>query len=58
MAWSDEAAKKRDECLAETLPFDEFVAWLEQGRVRKPRGGNKSAQTEDNHSRKQNEGNS
>ena len=42
MAWSDEAAKKRDECLAETLPFDEFVAWLEQGRVRKPRGGSKN----------------
>jgi len=37
MAWSDEAAKKRDECLAERLPFDEFVAWLEQGRIRKPR---------------------
>ena len=37
MAWSDEAAKKRDECLAEKLPFDEFVAWLEQGRIRKPR---------------------
>jgi hypothetical protein len=37
MAWSDEAAKKRDECLAEELPFDEYAAWLEQGRVRKPR---------------------
>ena len=37
MAWSEEAARKRDECLAEELSFDEFVAWLEQGRVRKPR---------------------
>jgi hypothetical protein len=35
MKWSEEAAKKRDECLAGELPFDEFVAWLEQGRVRK-----------------------
>ena len=38
MAWSDEAAKKRDECLVGTLSFDEFVAWLEQGRLRKARG--------------------
>ena len=37
MSWSDEAARKRDECLADELPFDEFVAWLEQGRIRKPR---------------------
>lgn len=37
MAWSDEAAKKRDACLAGDLPFDEFVAWLEQGRIRKSR---------------------
>ena len=37
MAWADEAAKKRDECLAGNLPFDEFVAWLEQGRLRKSR---------------------
>ena len=35
MAWSDEAVKKRDECLAEKLPFEEFVAWLEKGRIRK-----------------------
>ena len=35
MAWSDEAARKRDDCLAGRLPFDEFVAWLEQGRIRK-----------------------
>ena len=38
LQWSEEAAKKRDECLAGTLPFDEFVAWLEQGRIRKGRG--------------------
>jgi len=38
MAWSDEAAKKRDECLADRLLFEEFIAWLEQGRVRKARG--------------------
>ena len=37
MAWSDEAAKKRDACLAGELPFDEFVDWLEQGRIRKSR---------------------
>ena len=37
MAWSDEASRKRDECLAGELSFDEFVAWLEQGRVRKRR---------------------
>jgi len=37
MAWSDEAAKKRDECLAGNLPFDEYMAWLEQGRLRKSR---------------------
>ena len=37
MAWSDEAAKKRDACLAGELPFDEFIAWLEQGRIRKSR---------------------
>ena len=37
-AWSDEAARKRDECLAGALPFGEFAAWLERGRVRKARG--------------------
>ena len=37
MAWSDEAAKKRDACLAGDLPFEEFVAWLEQGRIRRSR---------------------
>jgi len=41
MAWSDEASKKRDECLADKLTFDEYIAWLEQGRVRKPRNLNK-----------------
>jgi hypothetical protein len=37
MAWSEEAARKRDACLAGELPFEEFVAWLEQGRIRKSR---------------------
>ncbi|MDR1536839.1 MAG: DUF6076 domain-containing protein [Clostridiales bacterium] len=37
MAWSEEAAKKRDECLAGELLFDEFKAWLEKGRIRKSR---------------------
>ena len=37
MRWSEEAAKKRDESLAGELPFDEFVIWLEQGRIRKKR---------------------
>jgi len=37
LAWVDEAAKKRDECLAGELSFEEFIAWLEQGRVRKAR---------------------
>ena len=41
MAWSDEAAKKRDECLGDKLPFDEFLAWLDQGRIRKPRNAGK-----------------
>jgi hypothetical protein len=38
MKWSDESVKKRDACLAGELPFEEFVAWLEQGRVRRARG--------------------
>ena len=37
LQWSNEASKKRDLCLAGELPFDEFITWLEQGRVRKPR---------------------
>ena len=37
IAWADEAAKKRDACLTGELGFDEFIAWLEQGRVRKAR---------------------
>lgn len=37
ISWSDKAAKKRDACLAGELPYDEFVAWLEQGRIRKSR---------------------
>ena len=37
IAWADEAAKKRDACLIGELGFDEFVTWLEQGRVRKAR---------------------
>jgi len=39
MRWSDEASRLRDDCLAGTLPFDEFTAWLEQGRMRKARDG-------------------
>ncbi|NLB28814.1 MAG: hypothetical protein GX823_01085 [Clostridiales bacterium] len=35
--WSEEARRKRDECLAGNLPFEEFIAWLEQGRIRKSR---------------------
>ena len=45
MAWSDEAAKKRDECLEDKLPFDEFIAWLGQGRIRKPRNAGKERET-------------
>jgi len=41
MKWSEEASKKRDVCLAGELPFEEFVEWLEQGRVRKRRDGDK-----------------
>jgi len=37
MAWFDEAARKRGDCLAERNTFDEFAAWLEQGRIRKGR---------------------
>ena len=43
MRWADEAVKKRDACMAGELAFDEFVEWLEQGRVRKARGGDKTA---------------
>jgi hypothetical protein len=39
LKWSEEAAKKRDLCLAGELEFDEFVAWLEQGRIRKRKSG-------------------
>jgi hypothetical protein len=39
LKWSEEAAMKRDECLAGSLPFGEFRAWLEQGRIRKARSG-------------------
>ncbi|GHV17313.1 hypothetical protein FACS189425_03280 [Clostridia bacterium] len=35
--WSEQAAQKRDKCIAGTLAFDDYVAWLEQGRIRKPR---------------------
>ena len=37
LQWSTEASKKRDLCLSGKLSFHEFTAWLEQGRVRKPR---------------------
>ena len=35
MAWADKAARKRDESLVGAFAFEEFVEWLEQGRVRK-----------------------
>jgi len=35
--WCIEANSRRDACLAGELVFEEFVEWLEQGRVRKPR---------------------
>ena len=38
--WSEQARKLRDECVAGVLPFEEFAAWLEQGRVRKARAKN------------------
>ena len=38
MLWSEQATKMRDACLAGELPFEEFVVWLEQGRIRKSRG--------------------
>jgi hypothetical protein len=39
--WSDEAAGKRDACLAGELSFEEFVVWLEQGRMRRSRNRTK-----------------
>ena len=44
LQWSDEAGRKRDECLAGKLSFEDFVEWLEQGRIRKER--RKSNKTE------------
>jgi len=38
LSWSEEASQKRDECLAGELTFEEFVGWLEQGRIRRSRG--------------------
>ena len=37
LQWSEQAAQKRDECLAGDLSFDEYIAWLEQGRIRRSR---------------------
>ena len=37
MQWTEEAAQKRDACLAGELSFNEFVMWLEQGRIRRGR---------------------
>jgi len=37
LKWSEEASRKRDACLAGTLGFEEFVEWLELGRMRKGR---------------------
>ena len=41
LCWSEEASRKRDNCLAGNLPFDEFVEWLERGRIRRSRDKNK-----------------
>jgi len=41
MLWSEEAAQRRDECLAGNLSFEDFIAWLEQGRIRKSRSASK-----------------
>ena len=38
LKWSEEASRKRDECLAGALRFEEFAAWLDAGRVRRGRG--------------------
>ena len=35
--WSEQARKMRDECVAGTVSFEEFVSWLEQGRIWKAR---------------------
>jgi hypothetical protein len=35
LQWSEQASQKRDECLAGDLPLDEYIAWLEQGRIRR-----------------------
>jgi hypothetical protein len=37
LQWSEQAARKRDECLAGDLPLEEYREWLEQGRIRKQR---------------------
>ena len=41
LSWSEQARKLREECMAGELPFDEFVEWLEKGRIRKKRGEGK-----------------
>jgi hypothetical protein len=41
LQWAEAAAQKRDDCLAGNLPLDDFVSWLEQGRVRKARSKRK-----------------
>jgi hypothetical protein len=40
LTWSEEAGKKRGECLAGALSFEEYVEWLEQGRIRRSRSRN------------------
>lgn len=32
-AWSAEARRKRDECIAGRIPFEDFVAWLDSDRL-------------------------
>ncbi len=41
LRWSEEARERRDRCVAGEIPFEEFSAWLEQGRIRKSRSAGK-----------------
>jgi hypothetical protein len=40
LEWSEEAVRRRNECLVGELSFDDFAKWLEQGRMRKARNSN------------------
>ena len=43
LEWSEEASLRRDMCLAGDQPFNVFMAWLEQGRMRRSRSRSKFA---------------